>query len=59
MKTAKKSVVDCKDRIDKLIHSSVKGVWTSDEDNLIERYYLKFGRNWALIAKKIDGRSGK
>mmetsp|Transcript_16559 Transcript_16559/g.15856 ORF Transcript_16559/g.15856 Transcript_16559/m.15856 type:complete len:97 (+) Transcript_16559:119-409(+) len=30
-----------------------------EEDNLITKYYSKFGRNWALIAKKLKGRSGK
>jgi hypothetical protein len=37
----------------------VKGTWTPEEDAMILRLYAKFGRNWALIAKKIEGRSGK
>lgn len=39
--------------------STVKGTWTPEEDNLIIKYCEKFGRNWALIGTKINGRSGK
>lgn len=59
MKTSKKSIELCKERIDKLISSSIKGTWTPEEDNLILKYHSKFGRNWSLIAKKIEGRNGK
>jgi hypothetical protein len=59
MSSTKLDVDACKDRIEKLTSSTVKGTWTPEEDTLILRYYQKFGRNWALIAKKIDGRNGK
>lgn len=59
MKENKKSVDLCKERIDKLMASSVKGAWSPEEDSLIIKYYSKFGRNWSLIAKKIEGRNGK
>lgn len=59
MKTNNKTTDEIKDRIGKLVQNSVKGTWTPEEDNLIIRYYEKFGRNWALIAKKVKGRSGK
>ena len=58
MKTSKKSVDDCKDRMER-IQNSVKGSWSSEEDAIIVKLVGKFGRNWALIAKKIEGRSGK
>lgn len=61
MKSTSKKVTadDCKDRLDKLTKNSVKGTWTPDEDQAILRGYQKYGRNWALIAKKLEGRSGK
>ena len=38
----------------------VKGAWTVDEDRLIRKYVGKYGKgNWALVAKKIEGRNGK
>lgn len=58
-KFQKKSADNCKTRIEKLMKASVKGTWSSEEDNLILKYCSKFGRNWALIATKIKGRSGK
>lgn len=60
MKLNKKSLDNCKDRLEKLIgNNASKGTWTPEEDNLILKNYEKFGRNWALIAKKIEGRTGK
>jgi hypothetical protein len=58
MQTNNVSAKECKERIEK-IKNSVKGTWTQEEDEKIIRYYQKFGRNWALIAKKIEGRNGK
>ena len=58
MKTTKKSADDCKDRMERL-QNSVKGAWSLEEDALIIKFVGKFGRNWAQIAKKIEGRSGK
>ena len=58
MKTTKKSADDCKDRMERL-QNSVKGAWSLEEDSLIIKFVGKFGRNWAQIAKKIEGRSGK
>lgn len=55
----KKSADHCKDRIEKLLKSNLKGAWTAEEDNLITKYSEKYGRNWALIATKVKGRSGK
>lgn len=58
MKTSKKSAHECKNRIE-MLQNTVKGTWSLEEDNKILKYYEKFGRNWALIAKKIEGRTGK
>jgi len=41
------------------VNSTVKGAWTVEEDNAIIRNFQKFGRNWSLIAKRIEGRNGK
>lgn len=38
----------------------VKGPWSPEEDAILSRLVSKFGaRNWSLIARGIDGRSGK
>ncbi|KAJ8753920.1 hypothetical protein K2173_000174 [Erythroxylum novogranatense] len=38
----------------------VKGPWTPEEDAVLSRLVGKFGaRNWSLIARGIEGRSGK
>ncbi|CAL9002697.1 unnamed protein product [Prunus brigantina] len=38
----------------------VKGPWSLEEDAILSRLVSKFGaRNWSLIARGIDGRSGK
>ena len=55
----KKSLEVCKDRVETLLQSNIKGTWTSDEDSTILKYLKKFGRNWSLIAKKLEGRNGK
>ena len=58
MKRSKNLTADnCKDRIDKI--KGVKGAWTPEEDAALLKGYSKFQRNWALIAKKIPGRTGK
>jgi hypothetical protein len=59
MKQSKKNAEDCKDRIEKIQLSTLKGTWTAEEDSQILRFYAKYGRNWALIAQKIPGRNGK
>jgi hypothetical protein len=58
-KFEKRSADNCKTRIESLMKSTIRGTWTTEEDNLIIKYCSKFGRNWALIASKINGRSGK
>ena len=55
----RKDPSQCKDRISKLVMNTLKGTWTMEEDNIILKYYSKFGRNWALIASRLKGRSGK
>lgn len=38
----------------------VKGPWSPEEDAILSRLVSNFGaRNWSLIARGIDGRSGK
>ncbi|KAE8703742.1 Transcription factor MYB44 [Hibiscus syriacus] len=38
----------------------IKGPWSPNEDNLLQRLVQKHGpRNWSLISKSILGRSGK
>ncbi|CAB4315060.1 unnamed protein product [Prunus armeniaca] len=38
----------------------VKGPWSPEEDVILSRLVSKFGvRNWSLIARGIDGQSGK
>ncbi|KAK8517499.1 hypothetical protein V6N13_127669 [Hibiscus sabdariffa] len=38
----------------------IKGPWSPNEDNLLQRLVQKHGpRNWSLISKSIPGRSGK
>ncbi|GMJ08020.1 ARABIDOPSIS THALIANA MYB DOMAIN PROTEIN 44, myb domain protein r1 [Hibiscus trionum] len=38
----------------------IKGPWSSNEDDLLQRLVQKHGpRNWSLISKSIPGRSGK
>ncbi|MED6138706.1 hypothetical protein PIB30_076969 [Stylosanthes scabra] len=38
----------------------VKGPWSPEEDAILSRLVSKFGaRNWSLIARGINGRSGK
>lgn len=59
MKISKMNVEDCKDRFEKITTGNVKGTWTSQEDEILIKQFSKFGRNWALIAKKIEGRTGK
>ncbi|CDW81303.1 myb-related protein 3r-1-like [Stylonychia lemnae] len=59
LKIPKKTIDDCRNRYDKLQNGNVKGTWMPDEDELILRNVKKFGRNWALIAKKLVGRNGK
>jgi len=40
MKVNKKSLENCKDRLEKLIgNNNVKGTWTPEEDNMILIYY--------------------
>ncbi|KAM1159659.1 hypothetical protein ACFX19_033372 [Malus domestica] len=39
---------------------NVKGPWSPEEDAVLSRLVSNFGaRNWSLIARGIDGRSGK
>lgn len=59
MRINKCDVEDIKSRFQKISTGNVKGTWTSEEDSIILREYSKFGRNWALIAKKVPGRTGK
>lgn len=49
---------DIKQRIEQL-ESSVKGRWSPEEDEKIMKAFKKFGRNWALIAKSLEGRNAK
>ncbi|KAF8377596.1 hypothetical protein HHK36_030978 [Tetracentron sinense] len=38
----------------------IKGPWSPEEDDALQRLVLKHGpRNWSLISKSIPGRSGK
>lgn len=38
----------------------IKGPWSPEEDNLLQRLVEKHGpRNWSIISKSIPGRSGK
>ncbi|MCL7042027.1 hypothetical protein MKW94_011568 [Papaver nudicaule] len=38
----------------------IKGPWSPEEDDLLQRLVTKHGaRNWSLISKSIPGRSGK
>lgn len=59
MRIAKCDADDIKDRFQKITQGNVKGTWTAEEDAIILREYKKFGRNWALLAKKVPGRTGK
>lgn len=45
-------------RIEQL-EGSVKGRWSPEEDQKIQSAYKKFGRNWALISKSLEGRNAK
>jgi Myb-like DNA-binding domain len=59
MKQSKRNAEDCKDRIEKIQLNTTKGTWTPEEDASILRWYAKYGRNWALIAKHVEGHNGK
>lgn len=38
----------------------IKGPWSPEEDTALQRFVEKYGaRNWSLISKGIQGRSGK
>lgn len=38
----------------------IKGPWSPEEDEMLQRLVVKHGaRNWSLISKSISGRSGK
>ncbi|XP_047945359.1 transcription factor MYB73-like [Salvia hispanica] len=46
--------------LNKMDMDRIKGPWSPDEDDLLQRLVQKHGpRNWSLISKSIPGRSGK
>ncbi len=54
-----KSKEDVKDRVKLLNETEVKECWTPEDDKLIADMVKKIGRSWALIAKKVPGRTNK
>ncbi|XP_042061191.1 transcription factor MYB73-like [Salvia splendens] len=46
--------------LNKMDMDRIKGPWSPEEDDLLQRLVQKHGpRNWSLISKSIPGRSGK
>lgn len=57
----KRGADDCRDRWEMVVrHTSVKGPWLPEEDELLRRLVGEIGpKRWALIASHIPGRAGK
>lgn len=53
-----RNVRQCKDRWMNYLSPSVKkSPWTPEEDDLLEKLYLKYGPKWVKIAQLIEGRT--
>lgn len=56
----KKDAAECRERYESLKHFQTQGHFTNEEDLLIQRSVEKFGKSWALIAKKFfKGRTAR
>ena len=66
IKTSNNKKLKSKSNIKHKLNTSMRRLWTDDEDNAITKLINKYGiKKWALISKKMEeeyniyGRSGK
>lgn len=54
-----RSAVQCSARYKRIKPGIIKGAWTEEEDRDLLCLLQKYGKNWSLISKHMNSRSGK
>jgi len=54
-----RSAIQCSARYKRIKPGTVKGSWSQEEDEKLENFIKRFGKNWSLISKYMPTRSGK
>jgi hypothetical protein len=54
-----RSAIQCSARYKRIKLGTVKGSWSQEEDEKLENFIKRFGKNWSLISKYMPTRSGK
>jgi len=54
-----KTHIQCSSRYRRIKPGILKGYWNKEEDEKLLKYHKKYGRNWKMIAREMNNRSGK